>query len=359
MSDATPLARIEPRQITGTRPSRAGAAALSRREKAAIVVRFLLNEGAEIPLSDLPEPLQAALTTQMGAMRYVDRQTLAEVVAEFAAELEAMGLTFPRGVAGALTVLDGRISPQTAKRLRKEAGVRQFGEPWEQVRAANTQQLLPILQSECTEVAAVLLAKLDVARAADLLSQLPGPVARSIAFEMSRTGEVSPDSVDRIGLALAAQLHDRPETAFADEPAERIGAILNYSPSATRDDVLTGLEETDSDLAALVRKAIFTFKHVPDRVNPVDIPKVIRDVEPATLLRALKYAQEAELGTVTEFILQNVSKRMSETLQTDMADLGQIRPKDGEDAMTAVINAIRTLQANGEIELRSPEEEED
>ena len=104
-------ARIEPR-------ARQGAAAhLSRAQKAAIIVRFLMNEGAEVPLSDLPDELQARLTTQMGSMRYVDRGTLAEVVAEFAQELEGMGLTFPRGVAGAVSALDGRISPR--RRLRQ------------------------------------------------------------------------------------------------------------------------------------------------------------------------------------------------------------------------------------------------
>ena len=37
---------------------------LSRKAKAAIVVRLLINEGADIPLEDLPEELQAKLTQQ-------------------------------------------------------------------------------------------------------------------------------------------------------------------------------------------------------------------------------------------------------------------------------------------------------
>ena len=158
MSLPTPLARISP-----TAPSGASTATrLTRRQKAAIIVRFLLNEGADIPLSDLPDALQGTLTAQMGSMRYVDRATLISVVTEFAAELEAMGLTFPHGMAGALIALDGRISPQTAARLRKEAGVRQFGDPWDQVRAADLADLIPIIQAESTEVAAVMLSKLDV-----------------------------------------------------------------------------------------------------------------------------------------------------------------------------------------------------
>jgi flagellar motor switch protein FliG len=233
-------ARINP-------PAPKGASAhLSRAQKAAIIVRFLLNDGTDVPLTDLPDDLQARLTTQMGSMRYVDRDTLADVVSEFAHELEGLGLTFPHGVAGALSALDGRISPQTAMRLRKEAGVRQYGDPWTLVKSAEPATLLPILEGESAEVAAVVLSKLDVGRAADLLGRLPGAVARRITYAISQTGSVSPEAVDRIGLALAAQLHEVPETAFAKDAVERVGAILNSSTRFTRDELIEGLEETVS-----------------------------------------------------------------------------------------------------------------
>jgi flagellar motor switch protein FliG len=354
MTEQTQLARISP-------PTRAASAAgrLTRRQKAAIIVRFLLSEGADVPLTDLPEPLQEALTTQMGSMRYVDRTTLADVVAEFAAELEAMGLTFPNGVAGALSALDGRISPQTAARLKKEAGVRQFGDPWEQVRAAEVDDLLDILQRESTEVAAVMLSKLDVARAAELLGQLPGDTARRITYAVSQTEAVTPGAVDRIGLALASQLHDVPETAFSDGPVKRVGDILNYSATATRDEVLTGLEETDEDFARLVRKAIFTFVHIPDRVNPVDVPKLTRDVDQTVLVTALASASSGDLAPAADFILDNMSKRMADALREEMGELGNVKSRDGEEAMTQVVNAIRQLEAAGEITLVTADEDDD
>src|SRR6056297_271373 len=351
MTDQTQLARLSP-------PSHS-AGRLTRRQKAAIIVRFLLSEGADVPLTELPEPLQESLTTQMGSMRYVDRNTLAEVVGEFAAELEAMGLTFPKGVAGALSALDGRISPQTAARLKKEAGVRQFGDPWEQVRTAKPEDLLNILQRESTEIAAVMLSKLDVARAADLLGKLPGDTARRITYAVSQTEAIAPDAVDRIGLALAAQLHDVPDVAFADGPVQRVGEILNYSPAATRDEVLTGLEETDEDFARLVRKAIFTFVHIPDRVNPVDVPKLTREVDQAVLVTALASASAGDLAPAADFILDNMSKRMAEALREEIQELGTVKPRDGEEAMTQVVNAVRQLEAAGEISLNIPEEDGD
>ncbi|WP_320179709.1 FliG C-terminal domain-containing protein [Roseovarius pacificus] len=356
MTHSTPLAQLAP-----PRAASPASARLTRRQKAAIIVRFLLKEGADLPLTDLPDPLQAQLTTQMGSMRYVDRGTLADVVAEFASELEAMGLTFPRGVAGALSALDGRISPQTAARLRKEAGVRQFGDPWEQVRAAPPDDLLDILSRESTEIAAVMLSKLDVARAADLLGRLPGDRARRITYAMSQTGAVTPDAVDRIGLALAAQLHDVPETAFDDGPVERVGAILNYSAAATRDDVLTGLDETDQDFANLVRKAIFTFVHIPARLDPADVPKITREVDQPVLVTALASAtdQGGDLAVAAEFVLGNISKRMAEALREEMQDLGKVKPRDGEAAMTDIVNAVRTLEARSEITLTVPDDEEE
>jgi len=160
----------------------------------------------------LPEPLQAQLTTQMGSMRYVDRATLADVVAEFAQELEGMGLTFPRGMAGALTALDGRISPQTAARLRKEAGVRQYGDPWELIRQAELKDLIPIIESESAEVAAVMLSKLDVARAAELLGKLPGDKARRITYAVSQTGSVSPCQGESRARGQGQGQTRRPET---------------------------------------------------------------------------------------------------------------------------------------------------
>jgi flagellar motor switch protein FliG len=340
-------------------PPTPATAHLSRRQKAAIVVRFLLNEGADLRLSDLPDDLQRVLTTQMGSMRYVDRPTLRAVVTEFAAELEAMGLTFPRGVAGALSALDGRISPQTAARLRKEAGVRQFGDPWEQVRAAPTDALRDMLAGESTEIAAVLLSKLDVTRAAELLAQLPGDAARRITIAMSQTAAVTPDAVDRIGLSLAAQLHDVPDIAFADAAEKRVGDILNYSPALTRDAVLDGLDAEDEAFAARVRRAIFTFANIPERVAPLDIPTLTREVDQPTLVMALGAAADTDTTTAAaEFILANMSRRMSDALREEIAEAAKPRAKDGEAAMTQVVNTIRQLEAAGTITLVLPNEEE-
>lgn len=59
-----------------------------------------------------------------------------------------------------------------------------------------------------------------------------------------------------------------------------------------------------------------------------------------------------------EFILENVSKRMSGSLREDAAGMS-VNAKKGEAAMNEVVSAIRELVATGEIELRDPDSDDE
>ena len=347
------LARIRPVERFARAPNDAAVPReLTAREKAAVIVRLLLAEGAPLPITALPEHMQAALAEQMGQMRLVDRTTLGAVVAEFMGELEQVGLSFPGGIEGALTMMDGHISTTAANRLRRLAGASAKADPWDRIMALDADRLLPILIEESVEVAAVMLSKLPVPKAAELLGKLPGDRARRVAFAVSMTGNVDPETVRRIGLSLVGQLENLPARAFDGDPVERVGAILNVSPAFTREDVLKGLEETDAAFAEQVRRAIFTFIHIPARLAARDVPKLVRAVESVAMVTALAgAANEAAQLAAAEFILANMSQRMAQSLREEIEARGVVKEKDAELAMNAVITAIRGLESSGEVVL--------
>ncbi len=332
--------------------------ALTGPQKAAIIVRYLLAEGADLPLTALPDDVQAALTEQIGQMQMIDRDTLAGVVQDFCHSLDRVGLSFPGGVDAALTLLDGRISANAASRLRRLSGAAAKSDPWERIAALDVEKLVPVLGEESIEVAAVVLSKLPVPKAADLLGRLPGERARRIAWAISQTGGMDPATVIRIGQSLASQLDAQPVRAFDFDPVGRVGAILNISPAATRDDVLKGLEEDDQTLADQVRKTIFTFAHIPARIAARDVPKFLRGVDQDALVKALGGARGDEATAAAEFILANMSQRLATSIREEIAAAGKIRDKDAEAAQTAIVIAIRDLEAAGELALTLPEEEE-
>ncbi|SDK75634.1 flagellar motor switch protein FliG [Aliiruegeria lutimaris] len=341
-------------------PSRAPAVtrkALNRQQKAAVIVQLLLSEGAELPLASLTEAQQADLTAMLGEMRTIDRDTLQSVVDEFVDAMDSIGLTFPGGIEGALGLLDGHISPTTAARLRRQTGVAARGDPWERISGLAPERLVQVLEEESTEVGAVMLSKLSVSQAATLLGMLPGQRARELSYAISRTSKVQPETVQRIGLSLASQLDAEPVCAFDADPVERVGAILNYSRAATRDDVLEGLDETDQAFAAEVRRAIFTFANIPGRVTERDIPRVVRGIDQPVLVQALGYcAGNREMEKARDYLLDNMSKRMAEALREEIGEAGKIFDAAGEEAMNTVVGEIRRLVEAGELLLVAEEE---
>lgn len=327
-------------------------------QKAAIIVRLMLAEGSPIPLASLPEGLQAELAQQIGAMRLVDRATLQAVIGEFVEQLEQAGLSFPGGLEGALAMMDGHISQAAAGRLRRMLGNRPDADPWERIAALPAALLEPVIAEESTEISAVLLSKLPAPKAAEILSRLPGEKARRVAFAVMQTGNVDPLTVRRIGLALASQLEARPARAFETAAAERVGAILNVSAETTRETVLQGLDEADASFAGEVRRAIFTFVHLPERLAPRDVPRLVRAVPQPVLVTALVGAQTMpERAAAADFLLANLSQRMAQALREEMADRGRVKEKEAEAAMNEVISTIRNLVAEGELQLLTGEDD--
>lgn len=325
------------------------AANLSSKEKAAIVVRLLLSHGALPALAQLPESQQTELAVQIARMAPVDQETVHAVADEFANEIERIALSFPQGLDGALGLLDGFLSDGAANRLRKMAPSESRRNPWEEVERVEVERLIPYLESEALEVAAVILSKLSTNKAAQLLAKLPGDMARRITIAIASTEGVSPKVVHRIGASLAEQLDSKPITAFEEAPVSRVGAILNYAPAAVRDDVLEGIEIEDQEFAEEVRAAIFTFGNIADRIASRDVPRIQRDISGDDLTLILAGAEGEDDKRSIDFILENISKRMAEGFREDAQEIKNPNMEEVEAAMIRVISTIRDLEAQGEV----------
>ncbi len=321
---------------------------LSGREKAAIVVRLLLSSGSVPAIAQLPESVQTDLTIQIARMAPVDQSTVDAVAAEFADAIESIGLSFPSGIEGALGLLEGVISANASSRLRRMSSDDYHGDPWEKIGTVENERLVLAMESESIEVAAVILSKLKVSKAAELLGLLPGERARRITYAVSLTGSVAPAMIRRVGIALAEQLDTRPVRAFSDGPVTRVGAILNYSPASVRNEVLEGLDTEDAEFAEQVRKAIFTFANIKDRVAGRDIPRVQRDLDGNDLLTVIAAAEGEDAATV-EFIMENISKRLAESMRGEAAEKKAVPLADAEAAMMRIVNVVRELESAGEI----------
>ena len=90
------------------------------------------------------------------------------------------------------------------------------------------------------------------------------------------------------------------------------------------------------------------------------MPKIVRVVEQSALVAAIAHAQTLgeEFTAAADFMLANISTRLADGLREEVSQLGKVKTKTGEEAMTAITSAIRTLQETGELVMRNPGNEE-
>ena len=331
---------------------------LTSRQKAAIVVRYLLAEGAELDLRQLPTSVQAALAQEMAIMGLIDRETRDAVITEFCDMLEAVGLSFPGTIDGALALLDRHLSDVTTNRLRRMAVMSGISDPWERIAALPAETLAELVRVEAVEITAVMFSNLPVPRAAEIFKLIDPELARQIAYAMSLTGAIEAPALRRIGLALVQAADALPRPALPGGPVEKVGAILNYAQSNTRDTVLAGLDSDDAEFAENVRKAIFTWAHIPARIDPRDIPRVVREMDAALMTKALAGARDQNLPTA-EFILGALSTRLADSMREEMEGVGKVSAKDAELAMSEVVATIRRLESEDQLIMIAPDAEEE
>ena len=265
------------------------------------------------------------MTREIADLRLIDRATLAEVIEEFAHELDSIGLTAQGGLGSALRLLEGKITNDTARRLRQDAGVRLFEDPWGRIKQLDEKELLKLLDAETTEIAAVVLSKLDVSKAAALLGDMPGPRARKISFAISQTAGVTPEAVDRIT------------------------AILTAASDDLKDEVMNGLRETEPEVAERVLAGIFTFVDIPTRIAAVDVATAVKTVAQTDMVIVLCYANGNGMEEVSEFILGELSRRMAETIREEIEERGSVKTKEGVADVTALVSGIQGQISAGEI----------
>lgn len=348
----SPPNEVRPRGVMAQQTLHARTDHLTGAQKAAIIVRLLLAEGLEMPISRLPAPLQADLTRTLAEMRLVDRATMRAVVDEFIDTLEQVGLSFPDGLEAALSLLDGQLDERAAQSLRALSRGAADADPWPALEDAEIDDLLRLLAQESQLVGAVLLSKLSTDKAARLLMALPSDQAQSLALAIARTESIAPATVTRIGVTLAEQLREKPPRAFTTSPSKRVGEILNASPARLREQMLRDLDAVDQGFATGVRKSIFTFQDIPLRLAARDVPVVMRALANDDVMQIMAAGLPEDAPTC-DFLLDNMSKRLADTLREDAAALPPPATELYDQTIARISAAVRRLADEGTITLAS------
>jgi flagellar motor switch protein FliG len=187
-------------------------------------------------------------------------------------------------------------------------------------------------------------------QASMVIGGLADETQREVSVRLARLDRTSPEVVAYVEEALNRKFASIVGNQMADS-ANQDGIallvdIMNRSDRSTERSIFEGLETLDAALAEEVRARMFVFEDIVS-LDDKAIQLILRQVDPKDLAMALKGVR----NEVKMKILKNMSERAGENLQEEIVVLGAVRMKNVEEAQTAVVRAIRTLEESGQIVL--------
>ena len=327
-------------------------APISKQHKVAILLSVLIKAGATPNLDNISTGSLKGIVDIMASFGEVDRRTVDLVILEFLSELQDFGLSMRGNLEDTLTSLKGHVSDAALEKIRKAYVHSPSVDVWVRVASADAAQLQCCLDDEHLQVAATVLSKIPSTLAAQVLGGMEPGRARETMLAIINSRKISADVIELIGQSISESMFNESDpSVFAKPPMERASDIMNFAQSDTRDRLMEDFGKTDPDTAEKIRKVMFTFADIPDRVQPRDISAITRTVDPEILLRAMKNAP-----TEAEFLLSGLSTRIAEQLREELSELEPVKKKDAEAAMNELIASIRELASSGEIKLITEDE---
>jgi flagellar motor switch protein FliG len=329
---------------------------LTRQQKAAVIIGILGTETAGPVLEQLDETSLRHFTHAMSGLNRIDAIQVRATIAEFLAELAQDDESVRGGLAQARGLLEEHVAEGLLMRILDDAESPSVHNVWQKLAKVGDEALADFLAREHPQTAAVVVSKFSPEHAARILNRLEPELAGDVVIGLSRAAGLDPNVIEAIGDTMSRGfLAAHAGGARKRDPADRVGAIMNYTSPSIRDHILGQIETDQPEFAEEIRRKMFTIEDIPARVPSRAVAAVVRSLDQETLLKAL-FVTKDSAPEVGNFILSNISKRMSEQLREDLDEITSVRRKEGERAQAEVVRIIRELVARGEIELVEEDE---
>ena len=331
--------------------------ALTRQQKAAIIIGALGPEAAGPLLERLDEASLRGFAEGMAQLKRIDPEVVSHTIREFLEELSRGAPRLQGGLKVARGMLAKHVDEPTLLRILDDVDVPSVHNVWRKLGRVDEDALAEFLKREHPQTAAVVLSKLSAELAARLLNRFEPDRARDVVLGITRTQSLDPRIIETIGASVSRDfLAGQNADGLRRNPAERVGAIMNFTAAEIRAHVLDYIAGTQPEFAEEIKRKMFTFEDIPARIEGRDISAVVREADRDALLRALSGARDTAPEAV-DYILTNISSRMAEQLREDLRDLGRIRRKESEAAQNEIIMTIRALVDRGDIRLAVGEDD--
>lgn len=329
---------------------------LTKVQKFAIFLIMLGPESAAQILKNLDEHELEVITAEMTKQSLVSQELQISILREFS-DVALHASTSVRGGADfAHQTLEKAVgSFKATSVMSRLSPTRAPVGALEKLVDLDSRQIFNLLKQEQPQTVALITSYLPAEKASQLLAMMKEDQRDQVVERLATLSPTPVEVVEKMVEVLVSKLSAKPTRALNQTGGLKSAAdVLNALDKNSSKSILSAIEERNPELGASIRKKMFTFEDL-SHIDIAGLQKVMREVDIRDLAVSLKTASEQLKG----ILLGAISKRAAETVTEEMSFLGAIKLKEIEAAQMRIIDVVRRLETEGEIELETGKESSD
>lgn len=320
---------------------------VTRTQKAAVLMMLFGEEAAASILRNLTPREVQHLGAAMYGVGDIDSDTLDAVVEEFLGAVRAetgIGL----GAADYVkTVMTDALGDEKAQSVISRINPMDTQKPIEILDWMDARAIAELISDEHPQIMALVIACLDYALAAEVLTLLPDDVQGDLVQRIASLNTVQPEPLKDL-----EQVMQRKFKQSSTMRASQIGGIkaaariLNFTRTDMEQRIMRDLRKGDKDMQQSIEESMFVFDNLI-KSDDRSMQTLMRSVDTELLVLALKGSDEA----LKEKLLACMSTRAAANIRDEMEAMGPVRLTEVQNAQKEIVAVARRMADEGTIVL--------
>jgi flagellar motor switch protein FliG len=286
----------------------------------------------------------------MSKLTVISQELQREILREFTDVAVQASTAILGGVNFTKTALDKSVGVFRASDIiGRVAPARMPLAAMKQIVDMEVRQLFNLLKQEQPQTMALILSYLSPEKSCQLLMLLRDDLRDKVVERLATLAPTPVEVVERIVEVLQQKAGVTPTRALSQTGGLKNAAdLLNSMDKNVSQSMLLDLEKRNPELGQAIRQKMFTFEDLA-LLDSSSLQKIMREVDMRDLAVALKTASPK----LKAALLSVISKRAAETVNEEISFLGPLKKRDIESSQLRIIESVRQLEAEGEIDLSS------
>jgi flagellar motor switch protein FliG len=321
---------------------------MSKIQKLAALLVILGPESAAQILKHLNEHELESISGEMTRLTMVPQELQRDILREFSEVAVQASTSVLGGIDYTKSALEKSVGLFRASDIvSRVAATRTPVAFMQQIADMDAQQIFNLIKQEQAQTIALVCSYLAPEKSSQILMQIRAEIREEVIERIANLAPTPVEVVEGVVQILNQKLGAKHARFLNQTGGIKAAAdVLNSMDKNISKSVLFHIEEKSPDLGQAIRQKMFTFEDLIT-LDSSSLQKILREIEMRDLAVALKTASER----LKNALLSCMSRRAADAVNEEISFLGPQKLKDIEAAQSRIIEAVRRLEGEGELDL--------